>query len=501
MSRVVYPQAVRSSQEVAPRRLVLPNVRPSRAVQCTRSVSPSRAVTPGRAVQADRTVRARGLDPPDLRRLHNYQKEGVIWLRGRKYALLGDQVGLGKTVQALRALPRVCRVVVVCPAAVVLTWQEEGAEWRPDLKVTVDEPLRQPDEGEILVISYDSLPDLRDSTERLVDCAMGDVFLILDECQMVMSDDAQRTKKVRRLRLQCGTCWGLSATPMLGDPEDLWGVLSSVGVSHIYASRESYIALCGGEPRYTWDKKMNRGRGGRRRIGWNWGEISPEVKEKLQTVMLRRLADDVLDDLPEVREISVPTRTPESLIPFLNERKDAWEAVGWNDLPPFELLAEARAALARAKINHAMDLADQYASKEHPILVFSAHVDPVLAMQNGWEGRPGLKGAAAIADEENNTRKKREATIQKFRRGELRILAMSIGVGGAGLNLQEAAGVLFVDQDWTPGKNEQAYGRARRQGNRNRAVAYWRMLCDHPLDRHLCEVLDEKRRIISAAVG
>lgn len=446
---------------------------------------------PRRAVTPDRAVRLARVEKPNLEGLHDYQKQGALWLRARKNALLGDDMGVGKTVQALRALPQRARAIVCCPASVVLTWQAEAKKWRPDFLVTTGEALRRPDEGEILVISYDSLPELRPGTARLTDEPMRDVFLVLDECQMVKSGEALRSKKVRRLRVQCGTCWGLSATPMLGSPEDLWGVLVSLGLSHIYGDREAFIDLCEGKIRWIWDKKMNAGRGGRRRAGYEWGKVSPEVQERLREVMLRRLADEVLENLPAQQNIDVPVPSPADLKPFLDRVKEAWDNVGPSDLPPFELLSEAMAALARAKIPAALEFADN-AADAAPLLVFSAHVDPVLAMRK-------LKGAGAFVGEESLSERKK--LVEKFMGGELRLLAMTIKTGGTGLNLQQAGGVLFVDRDYTPGANLQALARARRQGNVRACVRSWRLISDHPLDRNLSRILDEKQRLISAAVG
>src|SRR5262249_47176877 len=163
------------------------------------------------------------------------------------------------------ALPARARAIVVCPAAVMLTWEREGRFWRPDLTMTLLEsgdPLRRPLEGEVLVISYDSLPELRTDSTAVVDEPMRDGYLIGDEIQYCMNEDAKRSRKFRRLRMQCRSCWGLSATPMPGDPEDYWGVILALGLVAAFEDFPHFVELCGGKPRYVYDKKMNRGRGG-----------------------------------------------------------------------------------------------------------------------------------------------------------------------------------------------------------------------------------------------
>jgi len=398
--------------------------------------------------------------------------------------------GVGKTAQALAALPDYKpKAIVISPTAVALSWEGEARRVRPDVRFTIlepSDPFRAPGENEIIWRSWGSQPES-------IDVPLNDVFLIGDEIHSAKSDDAQRSVRFRRLRNKCGSCWGLTATPMLGDPEDLWGVLLSLGLTGIFDhSKEKFVELCGGSPRFIWDRRMNRGRGGRRRVGYNWGNVSPLVKEMLKDVMLRRLADDVLDDLPETQEIDVPVPAPDDLRPMLDEvKRKAWENIDQDDLPPFERLSEAMAALARAKTKHFVELTDMRASKTMPILAFSAHRDPVIAVGK-------LKGAACITGDENM--KERRKAIDAFQAGKLRILALTIATGGAGLNLQKAGGVIFCDRDYTPGMNGQALGRARRQGNVRSRVICWRLICDHVLDRHLAQILDTKSRLISQTV-
>ena len=59
--------------------------------------------------------------------LFPFQKTGVEWLKSRRTALLADEQGLGKTVQAIVAADRLLArsMLVVCPAGVKLNWDRE----------------------------------------------------------------------------------------------------------------------------------------------------------------------------------------------------------------------------------------------------------------------------------------------------------------------------------------------------------------------------------------
>jgi len=102
----------------------------------------------------DARLRARGLS------LFPFQRAGAAWLATRYGALLADQMGLGKTITALAALPTNAPVIVIGPAVAKGVWCREIAAWRPDLKASALSgfgSFRWPQPGEVVVTNYDIL--------------------------------------------------------------------------------------------------------------------------------------------------------------------------------------------------------------------------------------------------------------------------------------------------------------------------------------------------------
>ena len=72
-----------------------------------------------------------------------FQVAGVNWLVEHKQGLLADQMGLGKTIQAIIAMRvlfrrgELQRALVVCPASMTNVWEREVKSWAPELR-----PLR-----------------------------------------------------------------------------------------------------------------------------------------------------------------------------------------------------------------------------------------------------------------------------------------------------------------------------------------------------------------------
>ena len=110
-----------------------------------------------------------------------YQKEGIIYLRSRHGALLGDDTGLGKTMQALNGLPEGVPVLVVAPRSLIGIidrrgrrlggWLGASTRWRSDFDTSTtnssrasEKKWRWPNAGEIRVTTWNRLPPVEDRT-------------------------------------------------------------------------------------------------------------------------------------------------------------------------------------------------------------------------------------------------------------------------------------------------------------------------------------------------
>lgn len=428
--------------------------------------------------------------PPNLDGLREYQCEGVLRFRtclGLSWnLLLADEMGLGKTVQALRALPLRARAIVVCPASVKGQWAAECRRWRPDLRPVPYEG-RPPMEGEVVIVSYDSLP-LPDPRSPFLFAGQdwSQVIAIFDEAHRACNKEAQRTQKVRLLVEQCRAAWPLTGTPLRSSAEDLWGLLTTFKLAKraFPKGRAEYDRLC----ETTYDEVYVRKLGRTIRKAKH-GTIGPEVEERLRAVMLRRLAKDHLD-LPPIEWIDVPCEAPQDLRDYLDEVTPAWERYDPDELPPFDVYAAATAALARSRCPAAVELAKDV-SRDRPVLVFSAHLDPVHAVAKALRAPP-ITGAESDRE--------RQDVVKKFMSGKRDVLPATIQAGGEGLNLQRAGAIILVDESFVPAETDQAVRRAARYGQQHDRVVVYRMTTDHPLDRRICRIHDVKRRLASQIV-
>lgn len=436
--------------------------------------------------------------------LYPFQRAGVRWLAARNAALLADDPGLGKTVQALTALPAAPAVVVVCPSVAKHTWRKQAAIFRPELSVEVLSgrgSFRWPARGEIVVVNFEILPgeikgvkagwpaNLRAPIAQ----APAGCVLIVDEAHRVKSSKAAQTKRTRALARACedagGKVWLLTASPMPNHPGELWTLLATAKLARpAFGNRDKFVQLFGGTP----------GRWG----GIEWGTPSPDVPKRLQTVMLRRSKTEVLTDLPPKRKQDIEVNGLSAACKRLADR--ALTALDAIDLEKaaksaeatairgaaFTELSKARAALATAKIPHMLSLVEDYEEAGTPLLVLSAHRAPVeaLADREGWALITGDTPAA-----------EKSAIEDAFQAGKLRGIAGTIKACGVSITLTHASDAIFVDLAWTPEDNKQAEDRIYRLGQ-NRGVLIKRLVADHALDRRVLALLDTKQALIEASV-
>lgn len=472
------------------------------------SIEQQRATARAIADEASKRLDAM-LEGRDLT-LYPFQTDGVRWLAPRTAAVLADQMGLGKTVQALMALPANAAVVVVCPASVKRVWQREARRWRPEYFPQIlkgRDSFRWPRPGQMLITNYDILPKavLRSTGDEPVPRArvkLGDLrasaqtnpfpgtVVIADEAHALKTKGTKRTRRFQVLshetREAQGRVWLLTGTPLLNRPDELWNVFTAAGLAE--------------EAFGTWRRFCQL-------FGW-WGgntaRPTPELPAVLRRVMLNRRREEVLPDLPTKTYETVPvddlapevvTLCDELVKRLADAGIDLTRADEVIDLVKimtldFQFISKVRAALATAKIPALLELVEQFEEQGEPLVVFSAHVAPAetVGKRPGWAlitGGTSLDERARIVDD--------------FQAGKLKGIGITIKAGGVGLTLTRAHIALFCDLEWTPALNAQAEDRICRIGQ-DRGVIVQRLVATHVLDERMTEVLHRKQCLIEQSV-
>lgn len=178
------------------------------------------------------------------------QDDGIRFLISRDRAILADDMGIGKTPQAIiaahNAVPPSKQILVLCPAAVAGNWQSEVALFEPGAPaaiVTNGSRYGGKDaEGVNYSMRDDGPPPSRGTKVRFVICSYQGAasragkaklrkWLLKHKWGCVILDEAHRAKKpTTRLhkfieKLHTDRMWMLTGTPIANRPRDLFGLL------------------------------------------------------------------------------------------------------------------------------------------------------------------------------------------------------------------------------------------------------------------------------------
>src|SRR6202158_1341438 len=258
--------------------------------------------------------------------LYEYQKYGAAWLQERRRAILADQMGVGKTLQAICALPKDAAAIVVCPPGLLRNWKYEinraiqseltspreiyeigSGEWKWP-RVGNGGPYSR----ELALVSYTRLPKPIGSKSKEIYTGKNDgegfpifayrepakgTILIADEAHYVKNSKSNRTQAFRTLanviHKNDGNVWLLSGTPMLNRPDELWSMLQALDYS-AKSCFGSWEQFCRDFNRH--ESVVMYGRKVFPKI--TWGLPVPGVYDKIKPYFLRRTREQVLPDLP-----------------------------------------------------------------------------------------------------------------------------------------------------------------------------------------------------------
>lgn len=427
--------------------------------------------------------------------LYPYQQAGVDFLAGRKAALLADDPGLGKTVQAIRACDAamVLKVLVICPAGVLENWKREIAKYRQG-------------DWSAFVTSFEKAAG--SDFHRLI--AHGNEWdvLIIDEGHYLKTVTAKRTTAIYGKRAEMGTLaiaakaaqvWVLTGTPAPNDPSELFTHLRALHPAAVTSSRT-------GQP-WTQHQFMNaycvlKHTGFGMKIDGSKNEA--ELHRKLDGFMLRRRKGDVLKDLPPIRFGEVWLEADADGVPA-EEAEIVRQALAVKGVEGLRTIAAngsvsrlrrltgmAKALPAAQWINDWLDSTP----KEKKIVVFAHHKDVVETLYDKLHTRAVRVSGAS------NTKERQQAVDRLQTDPAVRCFIGNIQAAGVGITLTAASDLLFVESSWVPAENEQAAQRIHRIGQAEPCLVRFAMIAgsiDEDIQRAVSRKMESIAKVVDGA--
>lgn len=421
--------------------------------------------------------------------LNPHQREGVAWLLERPNAVLADDVGLGKTVEALaligkleeagrlrRRTPRsVCRVLWITDAPLLEQTKAEVRQFLPDFTVAtnLDPEFRGTQKArkeweqlygagpDILVLSYEMATSRRHWLSHTTPA-----LLVLDEAMKIKGAGA-RFDAVHDVASRSDRVLSMTATPLENNPMELYWLLKATGVPNLWPEalfKQDFV---------TWRTvELGYGRSEQRPVGWR-AERLDEVRRMLTDVLIQRSAEDV--------GLSLPTRVGEThrLVAISPEQQKAYDAaakkMGRAAVVRMEQAAKAAGAESRLVDELMVELR---AMGDEQAIVYCEY----LWVLDLVEERLINQGIAYARIEGKIKDADRALAVEAFRSGDARVLLGS-RVLERGLNLQHCRRLVSLDASWNPARERQREGRIRRIGSAHETFQHLTLLPDTPLTR------------------
>jgi superfamily II DNA or RNA helicase len=458
----------------------------------------------------------------DLKRpLYPYQEEGLRRFLTEGRLLLADDMGLGKTAQAIASCGvlwrsgRARRILIIAPASLKPQWAREWAvfsdlpieivDGSPDVRQAIYASRK---EG-FLIINYEQL--LRDLE---IVRAWNPDLVVLDEAQRIKNWQTKTALSVKGLTPSYRLV--LTGTPMENRIDELASVVEWV----------DDMAL---EPKWRLGAlHAIRENGRTEMVGVR--HLST-IRERLRHCMVRRVRQDVLDQLPPRTDTRVPIELTEAqraqhdsldqpiiilmqkamlrpltqaeflrLMALLTLQRiicngiaqlqfeDIWPTI--RDRKPDENLVQG---LATPKLIELRQLVQQIVLDQGRKVVVFSQWRRMLNLSH-WAVRDMLAKqdlrAGFFTGAEN--RRRRTQNIVEFHDDPAFRILFSTDAGGVGLNLQRAANcVINLDLPWNPAVLEQRIGRIYRLGQK-KPIDVYNLVSEQGIESRISLLVDSK---------
>ena len=440
-----------------------------------------------------------------------YQVEGVHWLERLRNmylsGILADDMGLGKTLQAIIAITQCHSAnknsssIVVCPTSLLYNWKEEINKFNAQLKVLIVDGTPQQrkklisslQDFDVIITSYTLM---QKDIEHYKEITFA--YAILDEAQHIKNRATRNAKSVKML--QAAHRLILTGTPIENCLTDLWslfdflmpGLLSSYDrftEKYIRSTAEAYF------------------------------QNMQYLKKKVSPFILRRMKEEVLQDLPPVSEIlyhtqltamqeelyhSYVTSARDELVKLVE--KEGFEKVQIHVLATLTRLKQIcchPAIFAKekaepgdsAKYELLLELLETLIEGEHKVVIFSQYTRMLKIMREDFEMR-GIRFCYLDGSSKNRLQIVKEFNENK----KIPVFLVSLKAGGTGLNITGADTVIHYDMWWNPAVENQATDRVHRIGQ-TKSVSSYKLVTKGSIEEKIIKLQKKKKGLVKKVVS
>ncbi len=475
--------------------------------------------------------------------LNAYQKTGVEFCASRGMrALLADEMGVGKTAQAIACAKGVHskRVLILCPQNAVTVWVEEIHNWRLQSE---PEPLiyhlkhfrrKISSNAQWILINYDKLIsrpieipifETTDQTElrkclpegvKLVISKKGKLYLQIQRaieppCNLKLSINFgyrwhMASERLRKREAVINSLLGNAPDFLILDEAHYLKNISSKRTiaAHTVAQSIAYVIALTGTPIRNHqsdaasivsflDHPLNYSTFAKKGTLSILTSTEKMVSTSLKQFMLRRKKTDVLNNLPpkirqwvplEIHESAMSRELMKSYDMFLSLAcQGDSDSIGIKQIGALE---KAAAILAQLKVldGQIADFVSNLVLNRQCCIVFGRH----LAAMDMLADQLATRGMRVVRIDGRTQITDRQKAVERFQGGDAEVFLGSFRAGGESITLTRSDTCIFYELPFVPAEILQAEDRGHRLGQ---ASSHYHVKIFHAVDMVIDDILVE----------
>lgn len=401
----------------------------------------------------------------------HYQLSGnEIYLKCKRI-LIGDDIGLGKTVIGIiSCLEKVTRPCVVTVQTHLPKQWKDAVEQFTDLKVHIikgTKPYELPP-ADIYITKYSLLSGWSNVFETGIFKSA-----IFDEVQELRHDGTGKYEGAKALSNNVEYCLGLSATPIYNYGDEIFNVLNVIKEGCL-GYRDDFM-----------------------REWTGWGKVVKDPQAlgtylREQLLLLRRTRKEVGMELPPINKIVHTVGYDEKEVEKADEiaRTLAIKVTSGSYMERGHAAREldmlVRQATGVSKARYVAEYVKMLLANGEPIVLAAWHRDVYAILLEE------LKEYNPVMYTGTESPKQKEEAKQKFINGETNLFIISLrsGIGLDGLQKRSSI-VVIAELDWSPSVMNQLIGRVDREGQEQQVTAIY-LVSDYGSDPLIIDMLGVK---------
>lgn len=471
--------------------------------------------------------------------LYPFQQFGAAFLVSEKQAIIGDEVGLGKTPISLGAMHeliqsnKVQKALIIMPASLKYQWKDEIEKFTNYSSVVVDGTAKQRQKqytefkdstDEFLIAGYETVRnDIKYFEDLKFDC------ITMDESHRIKNRQSQTYKAI--IKLQPEYRFALTGTPMQNKPEEIFSLMSWIDKK-----------VFGGVTKFNKRHILKGEKYGKRWVDLGYRYLD-DIREQISPKMLRRLKKDVAPDLPEIiyttipSDMNKPQRTlykaiTEDFMALQEEIREFYENQSSADAErgvkhPKEqailgyiymmqavsnhplLLLQGNSKISKKytplikeaktspKLDTLIEQIDIFLDQGSKIVIFSQYVRMLVFIRekviHHFKQEPFMIYGDVPA-------KERQEQIKEFNTNPNRNIILLSDAGNAGLNLQISDILINYDSPWAISTAVQRNGRIHRINSEFDKVTIMNLITNDTIDTKIQDTLQRKLELNNSLV-